>query len=63
MLDKMVEDNLRMDMDDRDANVPNRKSVYLLQVTLRRNGLSWVTKNNAKVAVHHVLSAVCPGSL
>lgn len=63
MLDKNLEDNMRMDMNDKDATSRIEKLFISYKSLLRRNGLPWVHEDNEKVAVYHVLSAICPESL
>lgn len=62
-LDKLVEDKLRIDMTDSDARsrIENLFVSYL--TLLPRNGLSWIIKENEKVAVYHVLSSIRPETL
>lgn len=63
LLGKIVEDNLREDMiyDNATSRIKNLFMSY--KSLLRRSQLSWVTKNNAKVALYCVLSAFRPESL
>lgn len=63
VLDEIVRKDLRMNMHD--ANATSRiESVFVgYHQILRRNGLSWIVKDNQKVAVSHVLSAIRPLSL
>ena len=62
-LDELVSQELRTDM--RDANATSRiQNLFINYMTLlRRHGLSWIIKENQKVAVGHVLSAIRPTSL
>lgn len=56
---KIVDDNPQIDMTDKDArSVIEILFVYYKSI-LRRHGLSWITNDNEKVAVYHVLSAIC----
>lgn len=63
MLDKIFEDSLRMDMTDNDARSRIEDLFVTYKSLLRRHGVSWVAKENEKVAVYHVLSAIRPVSL
>ena len=62
-LDELVSQELRTDM--RDANATSRiQNLFVNYMTLlRRHGLSWIIKENQKVAVGHVLSAIRPTAL
>lgn len=59
-LDKLVEDQLRIDMTDKDSRSRIENLFVSYRSLLRRNGLTWLTQDNEKIAVYHVLSAICP---
>ena len=63
MLDEIVLNNLRMNMNDT-AATSRVESLFILYIMLlRKHGLSWVQDSNPKVAVYHVLSAIKPKTL
>lgn len=62
-LDIIVEQQLRMDMKDRNAKSRMENLFVAYHTILRRNGLAWVVNENGKLAVTHVLSAILPRSL
>lgn len=62
-LDKLVQDELHINMADKDARSRMESLFVSYQSLLRRNGLKWLTQENQTVAVMHVLSAVRPVSL
>ena len=62
-LDKMVEKHLSMNMSDPSATSRMQGLFISYTTLLRKSGLSWVLKENQKVAVQHVLSAINPTTL
>lgn len=63
MLDDIVSREPRIDMKDRDGKSRMKGLLMFYNALLKRNGRSWVLKNNAKLAVKHVCAAVKPLSL
>lgn len=63
MLDKIVEEKLKMDITDKDVTSRIKNAFISYKSLLRQRSLSWVTQDNAKVAVYNVLSAIRPESL
>lgn len=62
-LDMMVEDDLRMDINDKDKTSQIGSVIISKKLLLQRNGLAWVTEEIKKVAISDVLSAIRPESL
>ena len=62
-LDKLVSNELRMDMTDLYARSRIECFFVAYHSLLRCNGGAWVIQNNQNAAVSHVLSAVRPISL
>lgn len=62
-IDKIVEKDLRTEMTDTDARSRMETLFATYLSLLRRNGLSWVIKDNPKVAVRHVCAAIRPNML
>lgn len=62
-LDKLVEDELPVDMTDKVARFRFETLFVFYRFLLCRNGLTWFTQENEKIAVYHVFSAICPESL
>lgn len=62
-LDKIIQSGLHTIMKISDAKAHIRALFSSYRTNLRRNGLGWLLKENYKVAVVHVLSAVRPQSL
>lgn len=62
-LGKLVTNNLRIDMTDTNARSRIENLFESYHVLLRRNRLSWLTKDNEKICVYHILSAIRPDSL
>lgn len=62
-LDKLVEEELRTDMKDKNARSRIETLFVSYRSLLRRHGVSWILKDNEKVAVSHVLSSIRPESL
>ena len=60
VLDRMVETQLHMDMNVKSADARVQKLFMTYHTILRKNGLAWILKENQKVAVYHVLSAIRP---
>lgn len=62
-LDKLVEDQFCINVTDKNAHFCIESLFVSYQLLLRRNGLSWLTKDNERISVYHVLSATHPASL
>lgn len=62
-LDVIVERELRTDMKNTNATARMQDLFTNYHTILSRNGLKWIIKENQKIAVQHVLSAVRPVSL
>lgn len=61
--DKLIENNLRMDLSDTDARSRTEMLFVSYRSHLTRPSPSWLTSENAIVALYHVLSAIRPESL
>lgn len=62
-LDDIVSHELRINMRDSNATSKIQNLFVPYTTILRRSGLSWIVKDNRKVAVCHFLSAIRPSSL
>lgn len=62
-LDDIVSKKLRIKISDSDAESRIENLFVSYHSLLRRHGLSWIIKDNQKIAVYHVLSAIRPESL
>lgn len=62
-IDALVDKELKMDMSDRSATSRMEALFAMYTTMLRRNGLSWICKDNQKMAVYHIMGAVKPKSL
>lgn len=62
VLDKLVENELRIDMSDKDARSRIETLFMSYNSLLRRNGLAWLSKDNEKISIFHVLSRIRPES-
>ena len=62
-LDDIVERELKMDMNDKNARSPIETLFVSYHSILRRNGIAWLLDANQKVTVWHVLSAIRPKTL
>lgn len=56
--DKIVKQKLRINMANHDAEARMEDLFNDYHTLLSRNGLAWLIKNNRKVSVQHVLSAI-----
>eukprot|EP00180_Rhodochaete_pulchella_P004096 Plantae.Rhodophyta-Rhodochaete_pulchella.ctg7553.p1 GENE.Plantae.Rhodophyta-Rhodochaete_pulchella.ctg7553~~Plantae.Rhodophyta-Rhodochaete_pulchella.ctg7553.p1 ORF type:complete len:129 (-),score=19.30 Plantae.Rhodophyta-Rhodochaete_pulchella.ctg7553:832-1218(-) len=61
--DDMVSKELRINRSDPGAKSRIENLFVSYRSLLRRHGLSWIVKDNQKVAVFHFLSAIRPESL
>lgn len=59
-LDKIVSAELKMDMTNPDAVSRMENLFSLYREVLRQNGVAWISEENQKIAVGHVLSAIRP---
>lgn len=62
-LDKLVQNKLRTDMKNNNATARMQDLFANYHTLLVRNGLKWLIKDNPKIAVDHVLSAIKPQTL
>lgn len=56
---KLVNKKLRINMADTDAKSRTENLFVAYHSLLRRHGLSWTLEDNQKIAVYHILSAIC----
>lgn len=59
-LEKLVKDELHIYMTKKEAPSRTESLFVSYKLHLCRHGLAWLTKDNEKVAVYHVLSAIRP---
>lgn len=62
-LDKLLDNELQIDMKDLNARSCFETLFVLYRSLMRHQGLSKITKDNEKIAVFHVLSAIRPEPL
>lgn len=62
-LDRIVAQKLRTNMGNRDAEARMEDLFTDYHTLLQRSGLGWLIKDNPKIAVYHVLSAIRPQNL